>query len=58
MSQVYCAKEGPVVENIESDLPSLKTVITRQNDREKDNKFSGQSLLCPVVFQKRIYSVF
>ena len=30
MSQVYCAKEGPVVENIESDVITLKIVTTMQ----------------------------
>ena len=30
MSQVYCAKEGPVFENIESDVATLKIVSTMQ----------------------------
>ena len=30
MSQVYCAKEGLVVENTESDVPTLKIVTTMQ----------------------------
>ena len=30
MSQAYCANEGPVVENIESDVPSLKIVTAMQ----------------------------
>ena len=57
MSQVYCDKEGLVVENIESNVPAWKLPPCK-NDREEDNKFSGQSLLHPVVFQKRIYQVF
>ena len=30
MSQVYYAKEGPLVENIESDVATLKIVTTMQ----------------------------
>ena len=29
-----------------------------KNDREEDNKFLSQSLLHPLIFQKRIYLVF
>ena len=58
MSQAYCAKGGPVVENNESDYLLWKLLPPCKNDREEDNEFSGQSLLHPVVFQKRIYQVF
>ena len=35
MSQVYCAKERPVVENIESDVPTLKFVTTIQKRQRR-----------------------
>ena len=58
MSQVYCAKNVQLLKIskvtylvVPSDVPSVPSDVPR----EKDNKFPGQSLLCPDVFQKRIY---
>ena len=58
MPQEYWAKEGPVVENIESDVPTLKLLPPCKNDREENKKFPGQSLLHPIVFQRSIYQIF
>ena len=43
---------------VSSTIENLKSLPPCKNGREEDDKFFGQFLLHPVVFQKRKYQIF
>ena len=50
---LYCAKEGIAVKILKVSQPLVKSLSLCKGGRKCKNKFFNQSLLHPVVFQKR-----